>query len=101
LSSEFSRGDRFANALLVIPVAAARLLTDRLGVMMLLACAFSIARRNRRRVCVVLLRCFLRSGHCFGLCAPVLCDVAFFPKDGLLTLWLIHGNIVKINLLKK
>lgn len=35
-------GTILTNALLVIPVAAARLLTDRLGVMMFLACVFSV-----------------------------------------------------------
>ena len=35
-------GTILTNALLVMPVAAARLLTDRLGVMMLLACAFAV-----------------------------------------------------------
>ena len=35
-------GTVLTNALLVIPVAAARLLTDRLGVMMLIACAFAV-----------------------------------------------------------
>jgi len=35
-------GTVLTNALLVVPVAAARLLTDRLGVMMLLSCAFAV-----------------------------------------------------------
>jgi manganese/iron transport system permease protein len=35
-------GTILTNALLVIPVAAARLLTDRLGMMMLIACAFAV-----------------------------------------------------------
>ncbi len=35
-------GTILTNALLVIPVAAARLLTDRLGVMMLLSCVFAV-----------------------------------------------------------